>query len=43
MLKYEDIVNYSKEFNIPVIDVLFIALNRYGVNLGDVEHFSCVC
>lgn len=37
MLKYEDIVNYSKEFNIPVIDVLFIALNRYGVNLGDVE------
>lgn len=37
MLKYEDIVNYSKEFNIPIIDVLFIALNRYGVNIGNIE------
>lgn len=37
MLNYEDIVNYSKEYNIPVIDVLFIALNRYGVRLGNIE------
>lgn len=38
MLKYEDILNYSKEFNVPVIDVLFIALNRYGVKLGEEEN-----
>ena len=28
---YQDLIDLSNEFNIPVEDVLFIALNRYGV------------
>ena len=28
---YHDLVNLSKEFDVPVEDILFIALNRYGV------------
>lgn len=37
MISYEDIINYSLKFNIPVIDVIFIALNRYGVKYGEKE------
>ena len=28
---YEDLKSLAKEFDVPVEDVLFIALNRYGV------------
>lgn len=38
MLTYDDIKKYSEEFNVPILDVLFIALNRYGINYGTKEN-----
>ena len=34
---YEDLVKLSNEYNIPIHDVIFIALNRYGVIMDSTE------
>lgn len=34
---YEDLLKLSRKYNVPIYDVIFIALNRYGVKMDSLE------
>ena len=36
-MKYEDLIKLSHDYDVPLVDVIFISINRYGVEMDTTE------